>query len=310
MTLPPYLDLPGSATDKPPFQLQGINQQVFVLRASYERLMIVTDLWLNAVPSEYRYIPLLPFVLFSPIWIDRLTSPSWAGWMHESEVDFTYVVGCFRNGELDHVALAIPYLVVDNARFVADGREIYGYRKVFGELEYVAGTWQPGAAATWVLKSNQPDEEWQLAEVARLLPPPGYAAAVRDAQWEDIEAIAKLAAETLVVDVGIAIERLVMLLRGLTMPSAFVLQLRDVESPASAGYQALIEASMQVTRLGSLRFLPEGFRVKLTDYPTYPLITDLGIEVDEHGIATSLMSYQAYYDAVLQTGNVLTRTRT
>jgi hypothetical protein len=307
MDLPPYLNLPGSLTFAPPFSFRGVNQQVFLLRASYERLISVTDRWLNAVPnSEYRFVPLLPFVLCSPVWIDRIISPSWpGGWMHESEIDFAYFVACFRNGQLDHIAMAIPYLIVDNGRAVAEGREIYGYRKVYGEMDYVAGTWQPGAASTGVFKTSLPDEEWQQAEVARIITPPGYAAAVRDATWEDIHAIEGLVASTLVVDIGLAIEHLIALFRSQSLTNAYVLQVRDVQYPASAGYQALIEAPMQITNLVSFRFLPDGFAVKLTDFPSYPLISDLGIEVDGNNIAASVLSYQTFYDAVLQPGNVL-----
>jgi hypothetical protein len=307
MDLPPYLDLPGSYAYSNPYQLTGVNQQVFMLRASLDRLRAVTDQWLNAVPnSEYRFDPLLPLVMCTPIWIDRVISPSWpGGWMHESDLGFAYVVACSRRGLFDHIALAIPYLVVDNPKAVTAGREIYGYRKVCGDMDYVAGTWQPAAASTGVFKTTLPDEEWQVAEVVRILPPPIYGSAVRDANWEDIRALEQIVDQTLIMDVGVAIEHLMAMLANQSITNAFVLQLRDAEQPTRAGYQALIEMPMQITNLVYGRLLPDGFAVKLTDYPSYPLISDLGIEVDADNVAKSVLSYQTFYDAILQPGSVL-----
>ena len=303
MDLPPYLDLPGSATYPQPFQFTGVNQQVFFLRASRDRLKIVTDRWLNAVPnSEYRFEPLLPFVVCSPAWFDRITSPGATGWMHESEIDFAYFVTCFRNGEIDHVGVVFPYLLVDNARTVTEGREIYGYRKVYAQMEYVAGTWQPGAASTWVFPTDAPDEEWQLREVVRILTPPLYAHAVRDAKWEDLNAVAGEVAEGAIDE---AMMLLLKTLRNQYLANYYVLQVRDVQYPQSAGYQALIEAPMQIAPGGTFRLLPPGFAIKVTDYPSYPILSDLGIEVDENNVAQSLMSYQTFYDAVVQPGTVL-----
>jgi len=306
MDLPPYIDLPGSGEYSMPYTFTGVNQQVFVLSASLDRLKSVTDQWLNAIPgSDYRFEPLFPFVMCSPIWIDRVTSPDWNGWMHESEITFAYYVACFRGVLLDHIAVVIPYLVVDNPRAVLEGREICGYRKVSGEMEYVAGTWQPCAASTGVFKTRLPDERWQTAEVVRILPPPVYGSAVRDATWEDIHALEQLAGQTLVMDVAVAIEHGIAMFKTLSIRNVFVVQLRDAEYSASAGYQALIEMPLEITNLVYARALPDGFSVKLTDYASYPLISDLGIEVDENNVAKSLLSYQAYFNAVLQHGRVL-----
>jgi hypothetical protein len=310
MVLPAYVDLPGSSTYPPPYTLSGLNQQAFVLRASYERLTSLTDHWLNSVPgSEYRFVPLLPFVICSPIWIDRVVpaDPEWAkkGWMHETDFNFGYFVACFRGLEFDHVALALPYLVVDNPVTTAAGREVYGYRKVFGSMEYVAGTYQPVAARTWVFKAFSPQQELWEEEVARILSPPAWGAATRQANWEDLKQLAELAAGDLAIDAGVAVARLIDLLRGMQLRNVFLLELRDVAAPASAGYQALIEASMTLTSFNSAWFLAPGFAVKLTDYPSYPIISDLGIEVDRDNVAQSLLSFQLNYDCMLDTGTVL-----
>ena len=62
---------------------------------------------------------------------------------------------------------------------------------------------------------------------------------------------------------------------------------------------------MQITNLISSWFLPKGFSVQLTDYASFPLISDLGIKVDANGVAESVMSFQTNWDCTLQPGQVL-----
>ena len=307
MALPSFLELPGSSTYRHPFYLYGMSSQNFFLRASYDRLKKVTDQWLNSVPgSEYKCVPLLPFVFCQPVWIDRIRwTPQDQGWMRESDFNFGYFVACFKGLELDHIAVVTAYLVVDNPLTVSSGREVFGYRKVFGSMEYVAGTYQPGAASTMVYKSYGPDAELELAEIARILAPPAYGAATRQAKWEDLKELAGLAIGDLVLDAVVAIEKLIEHFKSLNLWVLYLLQLRDVEDPTSAGYQALIQSPMQITKTHSMWRLPDGFKIQLTDYASYPIISDLGIEVDANNIATVVQAFQMNFDCVLAPGKVL-----
>jgi hypothetical protein len=201
--------------------------------------------------------------------------------------------------------VAIPYLVVDNPVTVATGREVFGYRKVFGEMEYVAGTYQPAAASTWLFKEFSPDSELELAEVARIVSPPAWGAATRRAETEDLKQIVELAGGDLLLDALVVGEHLLGYFRKPHLTNAYVLQIRDVASPASAAYQALIESPMEITSVHSSWFLPEGFRVQLTNYASYPLISDLGIVVDANNEAASVLSFQLNFDCLLQPGSVL-----
>jgi hypothetical protein len=307
MTLPQFIELPGSSVYRHPFYLQGMNSQVFVMHADYDRLVKTTDQWLNNIPnSNYRYVPLLPFVFCNPVWINRITwTPQGEGWMRESDFNFGYYVACFKGKEFDHIAVAQAYLAVDNPLTLTTGREVFGYRKVLGQMEYVAGTYQPSAMSTWLYKKRGPDEELQLAEVGRIFSPPGWAAATRHADLEDLKDLAELAVGDLVLDAFTAVMHLIEHFKSKNLPVVYILQLRDVEFPESAGFQALIESPMQITRVNSAWFLPAGFTLQLTDYASYPLISDLGIKVDANNIATSVMSFQTNWDCTLAPGKVL-----
>jgi hypothetical protein len=312
VALPPFIELPGSSVYRHPFPLQGMNSQVFVLHADYQQLVKTTDRWLNAIPgSEWRYVPLLPFVFCNPVWIDRIawTSPQGTagaqGWMRESDYNFGYYVACFKGTEFHHIAVAQAYLMVDNPATTSTGREIFGYRKSYAAMEYLAGTYQPVASSTWVLKQYAPDQELELTEVSRINMPPGWGAATRHAKFEDLFQLAELAVGDLILDAATAVTRLIEHFKSMNLPVVYVLQLRDVEFPQSAGFQALIESPMQITKLISAWFLPKGFSVQLTDYASYPLISDLGIKVDANGVAESVLSFQTNWDCTLQPGKVL-----
>ena len=307
MSLPPYIELPGSSTYRHPFYLQGMNAQAFYLHASYDKLVALTDKWLNSVPgSEYRSVPLLPFVFCQPVWIDSVRwTPQDAGWMRESDFNFGYFVACFRGKVLDHIAVVMAYLIVDNPLTASTGREVFGYRKVFGQMDYVAGTYQPGAASTWVYKKTGPDEELELAEVARIIPPPAYGAATRHAKFEDLLHLAELVVGDLIIDAITGIQRLIELFKAQNLPVLYLLQLRDVQDPTAAAFQALVESPMQITHVHSAWLLPDGFSIQLTDYASYPLISDLGIKVDAAGRAQSVLSFQSNFDCVLAPGTFL-----
>jgi hypothetical protein len=307
MALPQFIELPGSSTYRHPFPLNGMNSQALLLHASYEQLVKTTDNWLNSVPgSEYRYVPLLPFVICNPVWINQITwTPPGQGWLRESDFNFGYYVACFKGLELQHIAIAQAYLMVDNPLTLTTGREIFGYRKVLGQMEYAAGTYQPVAGSTWVYKTETPDTELELAEVARIIAPPGWPSATRAAEWDDLKQLVELAAGDLVFDALVAVKHLTEMFRSGNLPVVYLLQLRDVQDPTSAAFQALVESPMQINKLHSAWFLPPGFKVKLTDYPSYPLISDLGIRVDDNGVAEVALGFQTYWDAVLQPGTFL-----
>jgi hypothetical protein len=307
MALPQFIELPGSSVYRHPFPLQGMNSQALLLHADYEQLKKTTDVWLNSVPgNDVHYVPLLPFVICNPVWINRISwTPAGQGWMRESDFNFAYYVACFKGREFQYIAIAQAYLVVDNPLTVSTGREVFGYRKVFGQMEYLAGTYQPIAASTWVLRDESPDAEMEIAEVARIIPPAGWPAATRKANWEDLKQLAEVAIGDLVFDAATGVMHLIEMFKAQNLPVVYLLQLRDVQFPESAAFQAILESPMQITHLHSAWFLPPGYKVQLTNFPSYPLISDLGLRVDANGVADVALGFQTYWDCVLQPGRVV-----
>lgn len=304
-----FIELPGSSVYRHPFPIDGMASQALLLHADYEQLVRTTDRWLNSVPgSEYRYVPLLPFVICNPVWIKKvLWTPGGQGWMRESDFNFGYYVACFKGRHFQYIAVAQAYLIVDNPLTCSTGREVFGYRKVFGTMEYLAGTYQPVAASTWVIKEPAPDAELELAEVARIIPPTNWPVNTRQARWDDLKQLIELTVGDLVFDAVTAVTHLIEMFRSQNLPVVYLLQLRDVANPTEASYQAILESPMQITKLYSAWFLGHGYKLQLTDYSSYPLISDLGIRVDATGTAEIALGFQTYWDCVLQPGKVVAR---
>lgn len=306
-TLPLYTNPPGSRTYKQPYTMKGTKAQFFALKASLEKMQAVVDAQLNIFPgSPYRYKPLPPFVNVSPMWIDRIccndTPDSQMGWMRESDFNFSFFVGAFKPNEKmpHHVACYFPYLIVDSPVTMASGREIWGYRKVWGQFEYVPGSFQPVAASTWVLKQYTPDSQLEMAEVARVLPPQPKSA---NPLLTLIDEAVTLAADV-VLEAGVIASDVLSAVLNNHMNMVFLQETRDAQYPERAAYQALIEAPMKITFTTSAVKLIDGYSIQLTDYASYPLISNLGIEV-ENGIAKSVISTQLEFDCILENGTVV-----
>jgi hypothetical protein len=308
MSLPQFIDLPGSSSYQHPFPLLNFNTQIFILPAIWEALVAATDQWLNHSGSLYRYVP-LPFVACNPTWISRVEWTGWPGngegWMHETDFNFGLFVAGFKDLLIpDHFAIAQAFLVVDNPMTVIGGREIFGYRKMYGVMEYMANTWQPEAAATWVYKQFGPNEELQLAEVARVVPPE-LGRATPASLKRDTQELEKLFLEDAVMAAGIKFEHFLAAMQTPSFRIINLLQIRDAEDPRSAGYQALIEAPLEINQMNTAWVLPPGYRIKINNYPSYPILDNLGIIVDEEGMAKSVASFQLNMNCTLGTGNVL-----
>jgi hypothetical protein len=305
--LPTYTNPPGSRTYQQPYTMTGCKAQFFVLKASKERLQALLDRQLNVIPgSPYTYKPLTEFVNACPMWIDKILCndppDSNMGWMRESDFNFSFFVAAHAPGEekVAHVGVYFPYLLVDSPVTMASGREIWGYRKMLGQLEYVPGSYQPVAASTWVLKQYDKDQSLQLAEVARILPP-------RDEGTNPLLNLLGKIEQVVAdvgMDVGIVIENIVGMFHQDNMRMIFLQELRDAQDPQRAAFQGLIESMMTMTTIRSSKLLQNGYSVKLTDYASYPLISDMGIEV-KHDVAKSLATVEVDFDCVLQNGTVL-----
>jgi hypothetical protein len=323
-----YIDLPGSLAYPHPFIQQDCSAATFVLQADSERLRKCVDLWLNVpIDSTYRYVPLLPAVFLACLNIRKMTcknppESNW-GWMQENDISLAIPLVALQNFIPTHLAFAFAYLVVDAPVTMSTGRETFGYRKSYGQLELNQILRVPIAATTPVLERYDPSSELKWAEVVRIVPPKNLSperGSTFTNMGHAIEEITKLLPDHRNVLATGGVQGQLDILSHFLTPSLSVVylkQFRDIQFPEMACYQAVVESPMTITTFRGGGMLDSGFTVKLTDYASYPMITDLGLIPDygssgngSHQTFTPMFGVWADFDFVLDTGRVVAESGT
>lgn len=183
----------------------------------------------------------------------------------------------------DRFAMCIPFIWLDNAMSLADGRELFGYPKSWGwpkfptdgqakrrwKLDAFGLNYDPDALAgrhplLEVVQGDSPvqgveAELGSLAEVAR------HAAGSLFDGTTDIAA-----------DFGLA-ESIVSDLFNDRLPNVFLKQFRSVEDGLSASLQQVVEADYEITRLSARPVLLE-HHLTVHQLDSHPVIEELGLE--------------------------------
>lgn len=289
--LPLYVDLPGSAAWPQPFSQKQCTTTAFALQADWDTLRATVDRWLNVpVNRKYHYVPLCPAVFLTSLKVPHMTAqnPPESQWgtMQESDMSIVVPLVAMRSFIPSHLAVAHAYLAVDQAVTLYTGRESFGFRKVFGRVEESPLTRCAVAVSTTVLEKFGPDEQLQWAEVMRIHPPDNLPATPRsmftDARhlFEAIASLLPFHAPFLEKAGARAAFDLLSAFAHPVVQIAYLKQLRDIEDPRNACYQAVIESPMNVTAFRGGGMLDSGFKVTLTNYASYPMISDLGLVPD------------------------------
>jgi len=294
---PGYIERGGELVLRGPFAQNGTRLYAFLLPADTGKLAALCDRYLNIGQTRYR--PLGPFVALVGADIAQIRSlhplDEKKGFMPEKDVAFwvpvvagTDVLGVFVPS---HVAWFLPYIFVDNPAAMATGREIYGFPKLAGRIEFA----EPEGRGTVLAVDALAIERYSPASLAkeqRILE-------VRRKADDDRGALAKLwdvlenatdglasgfasAAKALVADaeveaVGNAL-REVSSTRPVRM--AFLKQIRDVGDPSRACYQAIVEATARVTNFRGGGTLDGPFEVRISRLASHPIARELGLASD------------------------------
>ena len=319
-----YVPLPGSAAYPHPFSQQDCTASMFVLQADWDQLCKTVDRWLNVpLNRKYRYVPLFPTVFLTSLAIPRITCKTPPdcniGFMPENDLTLSVPLVALKGGVVPtHLAMGFAYLLVDEAATMYTGRENFGYRKQFGVLTMNDKLRGPVSATTKVFKEHSPATKLEAAEVIRINLPDNLPATPR-CMFTDggkfLETLAGMFPSHHDYLGRCGLKKPFDLLKQFihpTMQVAFLKQLRDVEDPARAAYQALVESPSKVTAFRGGGLLDSGFTVTLTNYASYPMISDLGLVSDSGKVEsapvqtfTPLFGFWADFDFDLEEGRVI-----
>ncbi|MBK8251352.1 MAG: NAD(P)-binding protein [Polyangiaceae bacterium] len=292
-----YIERGGELILRAPYQQNGTRLYAFLLNADPEKLQALCDRYLNIGRTKYR--PFAPFVALGCADIASLRSLNpedmSKGFMTERDVAFWIPVlgeNTSHNCRVDqHLAWFLPYIFVDSAAPMAVGREVYGFPKLagridFGEIEGRGTLVSVDALAIDRFSPATRAREQRIVEVRRKADSDHGPISLL---WNAFEKAASglsqgiyQAAEQVLQDA--ALDAAASILREVS-PSepvrmVFLKQFRDVGDPKRACYQAIVSANATVTGFRAGGLLEGPFEVRIQELDSHPIIEELGLAGD------------------------------
>ncbi|GAB4517987.1 MAG: hypothetical protein OHK0046_25180 [Anaerolineae bacterium] len=280
--IPQYVD--RNEVYPPPYTCAGVKMFGFIFQADQDKLIQFCNRTLN-FNDKRHYRPITPYVMVTYTFMSQVrAAPPYdqRGWFTETEVavwvptfGMNHVLGSWVIDPF-HPAFYTPYIFVDNPIAIAGGREIYGFPKQWGQTQMPHSHTEPQVFTTdvFALKTFSPDSQggqMRLMDITRTYTP--------TEEPQPYQSLSHLFSDVL-GRFGHTIESGVTLaedLFRLQVPMVFLKEFRDIDSEVNACYQAITEASAQVTRFSGWH-LPGTYQMTLEDLASVPLFDDLGLQ--------------------------------
>jgi hypothetical protein len=249
----------------PPFEQANTCLMAWVVPSPKQKQKAILDAQLNACSggSPYEYRPLLSNALMVLANIEKVTSldPSSAqlGWIPEVDVCTWILCGAYKlvdgQRKLDHLAWYLPYIWVNNADTMANGREVFGYPKAlcWAKVPTTAKDTGPFWADALVIPEGVGPQEVVRKRILELAPAPtskdAPAPLLFDAS-QKVEAFREIAkrlhtAGEADCDLNFFFQTFLELIGG-HVPMVFLKQFRSASSSTDACYQAIVEANATI----------------------------------------------------------------
>lgn len=290
----PYIERGGDIVLRAPYAQNNTRLYGFVLPADAERLTALCDKYLNIGKTKYR--PLGPFVVLGCADIQEIRSlypdDVGKGYMPERDVAFWVpVLGECTDPDspvAEHLAWFLPYIFVDSAPPMAVGREVYGFPKLagrieFGEPEGRANFISVDAIAIARYARDSRAEEHRILEVRRKADvdygPLSLLWSAFDKAVTGMWSGAHEAVQQVAVDSALAALNAVASRASTSQPvrMVFLKQFRDVGDPRRACYQAIVSANAKTTAYRGGGPLDGPFEIQITRLESHPIVADLGL---------------------------------
>ena len=314
-----YINTGGEQSYPQPLKMDGTHFYCFVLEANIQNLQDLCDKQLNQVSQgEIKYIPLIPKVIlgFAHISKGYSLSPPFSdyGWMSENDVAFWVPVAAVKNicgiNFVDHIAWYLPYVWVDNPMAVVIGRESWGFNKQEANLTVPTDFGHNALLAVDALAIPHfnPDNEVQMHQLLSVTRTDETILGSLEKKWQYpkegfTEVISMLFGDGSIKlpDLNLLVEIFDILYHE-EIPLVFIKQFRDLENGNRACYQALVNSFARMTKFHTGGFLPGNYKVKVSNFQSHPIISDLGLTGEEIDV---LAAFYTYYDFRMDGGTVI-----
>jgi uncharacterized protein with NAD-binding domain and iron-sulfur cluster len=305
--LPLYIDRPGEMALRPPYVLERVWMNAFVLRARHGALRTLLDRYLNEPGRGHlRYVPAAPLVVLAAAFADRAYSADPAhrsvGEMEEADIAFWVPAWAERRVHgawiPDRLVWFLPHVFVTTGAAATAGREVYGFPKsvVDAELRRSGRALDRLALVGEVLDRRTPETRGRRARILTVERDDadrarGTADAIGDLALPVVGGSSWRAA----IGRRLAPDRVTL---------AFLKQFRDVERTDRACYQAIVEADAAVRELRGHGPLAGTYRVSWGEYASHPFAEELGLD---HGGQDALAATWVDFDFVMEPGREVFR---
>lgn len=320
-----HMDQPAK-TQGPPFSFDGVTSRVFPLRAYSHTLQRLCDTYLNLFPEQLYFRPSAPYVMLTLLNYGRMSysteTAAHYGWVSQNEVYFGVPLdwGRLENGRWTPLGSAVvtPFIFVDQPWSIEVGREVYGWPKEPAEFQREVNTWASGSPAarenlltlatqTFLTPyAGEGPSTVPLVEIDRAAPlsigPSLWQAPLSlDNPWwgamtlwrESMRIWSSAAIRDARMYVPLILQASRLLFGGPSPAfyTANLKQVRSLEDPAVASYQAITMAPIRLTALHRAGMLGEGrillgdptggYRIHIQRHPLFPIIETLGLVVSD-----------------------------
>jgi hypothetical protein len=322
---PRYVERGGDMVVRHPIACNRTRMFSWMLDADWDALVALCDRAFKE-PSGGRVVvrPILPMVACVSAEIrhgcsaDALDGNK--GWARERDLGFWIPVARGRlqddgDFEIEQIGWYLPYLFIDSAAAVLLGRETYGFAKSLATCDMPANAMEPSRfrVETQILSTFTRATEARVEELYKLERTDGgplgaLVTSVDSFRDMVVEASGKLVRHFvgrshLPVPTWQLARNLYNALAEGLVPMFFLRQFRDVAAPERACYQAIIEASCDITAWHGGGFVDEHV-LTIRDCASHPLRRDLGLP---HGAIETGFGFWAEFDFVVGLGKELWR---
>ncbi|HEY0476728.1 MAG TPA: hypothetical protein VGD37_04345 [Kofleriaceae bacterium] len=316
----------ATSTVGPPFCFDGVTSRVFPLRAYAHALQRLCDTYLNLFPEVVYFRPAAPYVMLTLLNYGRMSYASETeahhGWVSQNEVYFGVPLdwGRIEHGRWQPLGSGVvtPFIFVDQGWSIEVGREVYGWPKEPAEFQREVNSWASRSpaerehlltVATETFQtpyaserpSSVPLVEFDRAAPLSIGPSLWQAPLGMDNPWwgaltlwrESMRIWSSAAIRDAAMYVPMILQASRLLFGGPSPAfyTANLKQVRSLEDPAVAAYQAITMAPIRLTALHRAGLMGEGrimlgdptggYRIRIHRHPLFPIIETLGLIVSD-----------------------------
>jgi len=306
-----------------PVVIQNANLYAFILKGDTDKILNQCIKSLNeAADGHIEYYPLSPYILMTMVDLQEIKSGvkpySELGSIRENELTFFVVLAAGRReGGIfiaERIVLHVPFIFVDNSFAMTAGREIFGFPKQWGWLDFPS---HPDNLSSMTVDTDVIQTYAPTAQASRqrlLTIDVGTAHPNPEPVWEEFEDLLRALRDVLFGEGEIIIPGLRLLPNlfedaiKMQVPLAFLKEFRSIKNGKDAAYQNVVEAPVRVTNMPTdFKRLDFEFNIQIGDYESLPIIETLGLSKASDGFFHPELSFWVQFNMQFENGKVITK---